>query len=66
MGFINKMAPGLSEGILNMNLGLKTFHQVRFSRKKVIEIPKSSVYSHFLKIVDMLESSLLSEIDYLK
>ena len=64
------MAPGVSEGILSadhQSLKSKIFHHVRFSRKKGDETPKTSVFGHFGKIVELntkvLGPSLLSDIE---
>ena len=59
MDFVNKLAPGASEGILPSSREV-------FEKKRV-ETPKGIVFGHFWKIVelnsDMLEPSLFSEID---
>ena len=44
----NKKTPGVSEGILRVEH--ESFHQVRFSRKKGVEIPKNNVLAIFEKL----------------
>ena len=66
MGFANKIAPGVFEGILRTEHEFKNFLSRQVFEKKRGLTLKNSVFGHFWKIVelntDMLEPSLLSGI----
>ena len=65
MGFVIKMAPGVTEGILRSSH--ENFPSRQVFKKKRVENPKNSIFVHICKIVvlntDLLKPSLLSEIN---
>ena len=51
LGFANKMAPGVSEGVLRAeHESSKTFHHVRFSRKRGLKLLKIAFLAIFEKL----------------